>query len=109
MCGGPPCQGASGFNRFRNHESPLECDRNRQLIVFMDIVALLQPRFVLMENVVDLMRFKGGTLAKYAVARLLKMEYQARVGVLIAGCYGVAQYRMRGFYMGAKRGEVRCG
>ena len=36
ICGGPPCQGISGFNRFRNKENPLSDEKNKQLIVFMD-------------------------------------------------------------------------
>lgn len=78
ICGGPPCQGASGHNRFRNYKNPLEDEKNRQLIVFMDIVHFLQPRFVLMENVVDLMKLKDGLLAKYAVCRLVQMNYQVQ-------------------------------
>ncbi|VFQ77725.1 unnamed protein product [Cuscuta campestris] len=31
VCGGPPCQGISGFNRFRNSENPLEDPKNKQL------------------------------------------------------------------------------
>ncbi|KAF3947339.1 hypothetical protein CMV_026513 [Castanea mollissima] len=29
ICGGPPCQGVSGFNRFRNQEAPLDDVKNR--------------------------------------------------------------------------------
>lgn len=32
ICGGPPCQGASGFNRFRNRDEPLMDPRNKQVI-----------------------------------------------------------------------------
>ncbi|CAI5486197.1 unnamed protein product [Closterium sp. Naga37s-1] len=76
ICGGPPCQGVSGFNRFRNTEDPLACEKNRQLVVFMDLVGWLAPTWVLMENVVDLMKFKEGILAKYAIARLVAMGYK---------------------------------
>ncbi|GFZ16619.1 chromomethylase 2 [Actinidia rufa] len=44
LCGGPPCQGISGYNRFRNVDSPLEDERNRQIVVFMDIVKFLRPK-----------------------------------------------------------------
>ncbi|CAI5939727.1 unnamed protein product [Closterium sp. NIES-65] len=117
ICGGPPCQGVSGFNRFRNTEDPLACEKNRQLIVFMDLVGWLAPTWVLMENVVDLMKFKEGILAKYAIARLVAMGYKnvvdlmkfkegilaksaiarlfamgykSRTGIIAAGCFGVA-------------------
>ncbi|KAI3878522.1 hypothetical protein MKX03_023972 [Papaver bracteatum] len=105
VCGGPPCQGISGFNRFRNYEEPLKDPKNYQLVVFMDIVKFLQPKFTLMENVVDLMRFLGGTLGRYAMGRLVEMQYQVRLGFLIAGSYGLPQFRMRTFLWGAKMTE----
>ncbi|KAJ4979711.1 hypothetical protein NE237_010491 [Protea cynaroides] len=105
ICGGPPCQGISGFNRFRNKDAPLEDPKNRQLVVFMDIVNFLKPKFVLMENVVDILKFAGGFLGKYAVGRLVSMNYQARLGMMAAGCYGLPQFRMRVFLWGARRNE----
>ncbi|KAL2622269.1 hypothetical protein R1flu_002474 [Riccia fluitans] len=101
ICGGPPCQGASGFNRFRNATEPLQCLRNKQIIVYMDIVEFLKPRFVLMENVVDILKFANGILGRYALSRLVKMHYQAKLGLLVAGCYGLPQFRMRVFLWGA--------
>jgi len=35
ICGGPPCQGISGFNQFRNKENPLDDDKIKQLIIYM--------------------------------------------------------------------------
>lgn len=101
ICGGPPCQGATGLNRFRNVEAPLDDPQNYQIVVFMDIVDFLRPRFVLMENVVDILKFAGGTLGRYALSRLVKMHYQARLGMMVAGCYGIPQFRMRVFLWGA--------
>ncbi|KAF8396032.1 hypothetical protein HHK36_017644 [Tetracentron sinense] len=95
ICGGPPCQGISGFNRFRNKEAPLEDSKNHQLVVFMDIVNYLKPKHVLMENVVDILRFAAGFLGRYALGRLVAMNYQARLGMMAAGCYGLPQFRMR--------------
>ncbi|KDP46676.1 hypothetical protein JCGZ_12200 [Jatropha curcas] len=70
ICGGPPCQGISGYNRYRNVNSPLADERNRQIVVFMDIVQLLKPKFVLMENVVDILKFDKASFARYALSRL---------------------------------------
>lgn len=106
ICGGPPCQGISGFNRFRNKENPLEDPKNQQLDVFMDIVDFLKPRFVLMENVVDLIKFSNGFLGRYALGRLVGMNYQARMGMMAAGAYGLPQFRMRVFMWGALSSEV---
>ncbi|KAJ6307252.1 hypothetical protein OIU76_017112 [Salix suchowensis] len=101
ICGGPPCQGISGFNRFRNVKNPLEDPKNKQLVVFMDIVDFLKPKFVLMENVVDLLKFADGFLGRYAMGCLVSMKYQARLGMLAAGAYGLPQFRMRVFLWGA--------
>ncbi|KAK3033752.1 hypothetical protein RJ639_034194 [Escallonia herrerae] len=102
ICGGPPCQGMSGFNRHRNKEDPLADEKNKQLAVYMDIVEFLKPKFVLMENVVDILRFAGGFLGRYALGRLVGMNYQARVGIMPAGAYGLPQFRMRMFMWGAR-------
>ncbi|XP_012573783.1 DNA (cytosine-5)-methyltransferase CMT2 isoform X2 [Cicer arietinum] len=106
VCGGPPCQGISGYNRYRNTASPLDDERNRQIVVFMDIVRFLKPKYVLMENVVDILRFDNGSLGRYALSRLVHMNYQARLGIVAAGCYGVPQFRLRVFLWGAHPDEV---
>ncbi|KMT11400.1 hypothetical protein BVRB_5g107290 isoform A [Beta vulgaris subsp. vulgaris] len=105
ICGGPPCQGISGYNRFRSVDAPLTDERNRQLVVFMDIVEYLKPKFVLMENVMDILRFDKGSLGRYALSRLVHMNYQARVGIIAAGSYGLPQFRLRVFFWGALPSE----
>ena len=62
ICGGPPCEGISSFNQFRNKENPLDDDKNKQLIVYMNLVQHLKPRYVLIENVFDLVKFANGFL-----------------------------------------------
>ncbi|KAL5063487.1 hypothetical protein RYX36_025224 [Vicia faba] len=106
VCGGPPCQGISGYNRYRNMESPLDDERNHQIVVFMDIVKYLKPKYVLMENVVDILRFDKGSLGRYALGRLVHMNYQARLGIVAAGCYGLPQFRLRVFMWGTHPDEV---
>ncbi|CAO2145112.1 unnamed protein product [Urochloa humidicola] len=101
ICGGPPCQGISGFNRFRNRNEPLKDEKNKQMVTFMDIVAYLKPKYVLMENVVDILKFADGYLGRYALSCMVAMKYQARLGMMVAGCYGLPQFRMRTFLWGA--------
>ncbi|GAB4834808.1 hypothetical protein Ancab_033076 [Ancistrocladus abbreviatus] len=105
ICGGPPCQGISGYNRFRSVDAPLDDDRNRQIVVFMNIVEFLKPKYVLMENVMDILRFDKASLGRYALSRLVHMHYQARVGIMAAGCYGLPQFRLRVFFWGALPSE----
>ncbi|TVU05020.1 hypothetical protein EJB05_48168, partial [Eragrostis curvula] len=83
ICGGPPCQGISGFNRFRNYNDPLQDEKNKQMVTFMDIVAYLKPKYVLMENVVDILKFADGYLGRYALSCLVAMNYQARLGIVV--------------------------
>ena len=97
----------SGFNRFREKEDPFKDEKNKQMSVFMQIIDFLKPRFVLMENVVDILRFAGGYLGRFALSELVRMKYQARLGILAAGNYGLPQYRMRVFLWGAHPTQVR--
>lgn len=48
------------------------------MVVYMDIVDFLRPRFFLMENVVDILKFCGGVLGRYALARAVGMSYQVQ-------------------------------
>ncbi|XP_071692612.1 DNA (cytosine-5)-methyltransferase CMT2-like [Rutidosis leptorrhynchoides] len=105
ICGGPPCQGISGFNRHRNWESPLEDEKNYQIVVFMEIIKFLRPKYILMENVVDILRFANGCLGRYAISFLVSEYYQVRLGIMAAGCYGLPQFRLRVFLWGAHADE----
>nr|XP_051181903.1 DNA (cytosine-5)-methyltransferase CMT2-like isoform X14 [Lolium perenne] len=100
VCGGPPCQGISGYNRNREFDAPFKCEKNMQIIVFMDVMQFLRPKYVYMENVLDILKFADATLAKYALSRLISMHYQAKLGIMAAGCYGLPQFRMRVFLLG---------
>ncbi|KAJ0812135.1 putative DNA (cytosine-5-)-methyltransferase [Helianthus annuus] len=105
ICGGPPCQGISGHNRHRNLESPLEDEKNYQIVVFMEIINFLKPKYILMENVVDILRLANGCLARYAISCLVRDYYQVRLGIMAAGCYGLPQFRLRVFLWGAHAEE----
>ncbi|KAG6392868.1 hypothetical protein SASPL_147096 [Salvia splendens] len=67
--------GISGFNRFRNKDAPFEDPHNIQLVVYMDIVYHLKPKFA------------GGFLGRYAMGCLVGTCYQARIGMMAAGAY----------------------
>jgi len=105
VCGGPPCQGISGYNRNREFDAPFKCEKNKQIIVFMDVMQFLRPKYVYMENVLDILKFADATLARYALSRLIAMHYQAKLGIMAAGCYGLPQFRMRVFLLGCHPDE----
>jgi hypothetical protein len=48
VCGGPPCQGVSGFNRFRNDENPLGDPKNRQVRLPLETVT--SPRSTILNR-----------------------------------------------------------
>jgi len=52
----------------------------------------MKPKYVLMENVVDILQFAGGFLGRYALGRLVAMNYQARMGMMAAGSYIFLKY-----------------
>jgi DNA (cytosine-5)-methyltransferase 1 len=98
LCGGPPCQGFSGWNRFRSLKDP----RNSLVEVFLDFVALLEPRLVLIENVTGMLSLGDGLVVKGVEKALREMGYEVRLMVLQAGGYGVPQNRWRVFIAGSK-------
>ncbi|KAF9594846.1 hypothetical protein IFM89_034829 [Coptis chinensis] len=67
----------------------------------MDIIQYLKPKYVLMENVVDIVNFSGGYLGRLALGRLVAMNRHDWDYVLVVGCYGLPQFRMRAFFWGA--------
>ena len=102
ICGGPPCHGISGFNRFGNKENPLDDNKNKKLIVYMNLVQHLKPRYVLMENVVDLVKFANGFFGRYGLNRLIGMNYHVRIGMMAIGAYGLPHFCLQIFLWGAQ-------
>jgi hypothetical protein len=47
---------------------------------------ILKPKFVLIENVVDILKFSNGFLGRYALSRLINLNCQSRLGITIASC-----------------------
>ncbi|KAI3950278.1 hypothetical protein MKX01_016926 [Papaver californicum] len=93
------------FQFIRNEKNPLDDEKNYQMVVYMDIVEFLKPPYILMENVVDLVQFSEGFLARYAMSRLVSMGYQVRLGIMAAGSFGLPQFRQRVFLWGAQLGK----
>ena len=97
VAGGPPCQGFSGYNRHRSAEDP----RNSLVESFLDIVAYLKPRYVLMENVPGMLSLDKGRVPVLLLESLQSLGYQAQLGILQAGYYGLPQNRWRVFIVAA--------
>uniref|UniRef100_T1J239 DNA (cytosine-5-)-methyltransferase n=1 Tax=Strigamia maritima TaxID=126957 RepID=T1J239_STRMM len=93
LCGGPPCQGFSGLNRNRNSIS----SRNNNSLVstFLSFCDFLRPRFFLLENIPNFIRFQNNSYVRKSFKSLLDMGYQLAFGLLNAASFGVPQKRKR--------------
>ncbi len=104
LCGGPPCQGFSGMNRFNSRE--YSQFKNSLVTSYISYCDYYRPRFFLLENVRNFVSFKKGMVLKLTLRCLIKMGYQCTFGVLQAGQYGVPQTRRRAIILAAAPGEV---
>ncbi len=100
IAGGPPCQGFSGYNRHRSGGD----SRNSLVESFLDVVAHLKPRYVLMENVPGMLSLDRGRVPKLLFAALDCLGYTSHLGILQAGYYGLPQNRWRVFIVAAAEG-----
>jgi DNA (cytosine-5)-methyltransferase 1 len=78
--------------------------RNSLVESFLDVVEYLNPRFVLMENVPGMLSLDKGRVPALLLAALESLGYQANLGILQAGHYGVPQNRWRVFIVAAAAG-----
>ena len=123
LCGGPPCQGFSGMNRFNSREysqfkvwralwmcsghaaclnenllllpPPSPLLQNSLVVTYLSYCEYYRPKFFLLENVRNFVSFKRSMVLKLALSCLIRMGYQCTFGVLQAGHYGVPQTRRR--------------
>ncbi|XP_035299384.1 DNA (cytosine-5)-methyltransferase 1 isoform X5 [Cricetulus griseus] len=103
LCGGPPCQGFSGMNRFNSRT--YSTFKNSLVVSFLSYCDYYRPRFFLLENVRNFVSFKRSMVLKLTLRCLVRMGYQCTFGVLQAGQYGVAQTRRRAIILAAAPGE----
>ena len=104
LAGGPPCQGFSAAGR-RRPDDP----RNSLFEAYLELVDILDPPFVLVENVrgftADFQVSKPGAIANFADAlrQGLTAKYELASTIIRACNFGVPQVRPRFFMVGAKK------
>lgn len=104
IAGGPPCQGFSHAGR-RRADDP----RNRLFEAYLELVAIVRPKVVLVENVRGFtsdFRRDGGKVENFAATlqERLGAEYETASRMLRASDLGVPQARPRYFVIGVRRG-----
>ncbi|VVC27392.1 DNA (cytosine-5)-methyltransferase 1-like,Bromo adjacent homology (BAH) domain,DNA (cytosine-5)- [Cinara cedri] len=104
ICGGPPCQGFSGMNRFNSGQYSLF--RNSLIVSFLSYIDFYRPKFFIMENVRNFVSFNKGTVIRSTLRCITRMGYQCTFGILQAGNFGVPQTRRRLIIMAAAPGET---
>lgn len=123
LIGGPPCQGFSQLRRserredgeiveFGGYNRLAKDPRNDLVLRFLDIAQHLRPRFIVIENVPQMMShtFEGveGGLADAIIDFLeTDMGYTASAHILNAANYGVPQLRERAFFFACRDGNKR--
>ncbi len=104
LIGGPPCQGFSknvpAVHRF------LEDPRNLLMRVFLDFVERFNPRFVLIENVGEVLRAYEGAVRREITDRLNDLGYDVESAVLNSANFGVPQLRRRAFFLASRTKRV---
>ena len=104
ICGGPPCQGYSGMNRFNKGNWSMV--QNSMVMAFLSYCDFYRPRYFLLENVRNFVSHNKSFTFRLTLRSLLDMGYQVRFGVLNAGNFGVSQSRKRTFIWAAAPGEL---
>ncbi len=117
LIGGPPCQGFSQMRRseereyneivhFKGYNRLDEDPRNDLVLRFLEIADILQPKFILIENVPQMKHHSHngvlGGLADNVKALLNQMGYNVIDRILNAANYGVPQLRERLFFLASR-------
>ncbi|MCE2433298.1 MAG: DNA cytosine methyltransferase [Candidatus Latescibacteria bacterium] len=99
LIGGPPCQGFSTAG-MRFWDDP----RNGLLKHYVKALAILRPKWFIMENVEGLLTAKGGIYVYEAARAFIKLGYSIRIDKIYAQEYGIPQRRKRTFVIGNSLG-----
>jgi DNA (cytosine-5)-methyltransferase 1 len=101
LFGGPPCQGFSNSNqKTRSKENP----KNWLFKEFIRCAEMLQPDWIVIENVKGLVNMDKGYFLDKICKDLNKLGYTVNYKVLNAADFGVPQRRERIFIVGSLHG-----
>ena len=100
LIGGPPCQGFSIAGK-RDPNDP----RNVLYKNFMSGVEITRPRYVLLENVPNIVKMNQGAVRDAIIEDLNELGYKVKVETLNASHFGVPQTRKRAFFVAYLNGN----
>lgn len=101
IIGGPPCQGFSLARGMRFVDDP----RNSLYRHFVRIVGLLQPKWVVMENVEGITNIGGGIILTQILEDFQQVGYRLEYQVVNMAQHGVPQTRRRAIFVGSREGK----
>ena len=94
MVGGPPCQGFSLLNIYKEKE--YSKFKNSLISTYLSYCDFYRPRFYILENVRNLVANEGGML-KLILSSLVRMGYQ--VSLPTVGCFKLTSlFRLASIY-----------
>lgn len=102
LIGGPPCQSFS----YNNHNRSAEDQRAQLFRDYLRLVAGLQPKALVMENVPGILTIGENRVIKEITAQLAALGYDSAVEVLSAEEFGVPQIRRRVFIVASRIGPA---
>lgn len=105
VVGGPPCQGFSRLNRYRDGD-----ERNQLWRYYMETVRLAQPQYFVLENVAAMFNTpEFGMLQESFREGGLLEGYSIDARVLNAADFGAPQSRRRAIVLGRRKGAQPIG
>lgn len=103
IVGGPPCQGFSSIRPFR---TLTESDKRNSLVEhYVLMLALMQPRWFVFENVVGLVTHENGEKLQAILDAFSEMGYSVSWRIINAASYGIPQNRERVVIVGNRLGK----
>lgn len=103
VIGGPPCQ---CFTRLNNNNLNISDKRRLLFHEYMRMIKILKPKYVVMENVADLLvrkNEKGQYFKDLIIEGFKKLDYQCIYNVFETERYGIPQKRRRAIFLATSK------